>query len=366
MSTRWQSHLILTALCAAVAGGSSTSVAVAQCSHGGGTNSRFSQGLIAQQMLQQQQLLQQVLQQQLLQTAKLDRQMSELAKEGPEAIKTALKDPNAEMRLIAVLTVGKYGPALMDDLIERLTDDDASVRQAARRGLVSLSTQREDTPRAGRSVDFGPAANANRAAQNIAARKWRAWFERPQQRGRDLQVVAAQSTERPAAPNKDALAAPVAVDKKASQLGKELIAAAADQRNAVLDELRESKGAVYTQALAKAIPQLTGLIRARARDALAERLTRMTDDTLATYLRDEDVEIRRAAALACAMKEMNSRVPDLIALLEDANPTVPPAARAALKSLTNQDFGSVSQGDAAERQRVVASWKAWWQKHRGL
>ena len=169
MSRRWQSPLILAAFCAALAGGPSASVVRAQCSHGGGLNSRMSPALIAQQLMQQQQLsmqlqlLQQVQQQQLqLQTAKLNQQMRELADKGPEAIKTTLQDSNPKMRLIAVLTIGKYGPALTGELIERLTDDNASVRQAARRTLVGLSTKRDGKASKGRRVDFGPAVNANR------------------------------------------------------------------------------------------------------------------------------------------------------------------------------------------------------------
>ena len=89
--------------------------------------------------MQQQLMLQQLQQQQLMQTAQLERQMRKLVRQGPEAIKTALRDPQAEVRLVAVLVVGKQGPALIDELIERLTDDQSVVRQAARNGLVRLN-----------------------------------------------------------------------------------------------------------------------------------------------------------------------------------------------------------------------------------
>jgi hypothetical protein len=203
MSARWQSPLFLSVWCAMFAAGPWASSASAQCNHGGSLNPRMSQGLIAQQMMQQQmllqrqqQLLQQVQQQQLLQTAKLDRQMRELAKEGPEALKTALKDAKPEMRLIAVLTINKYGPALTDDLIERLTDDNATVRQAARRGLISLSTVRKGKPNKARSIDFGPAANANRTVQQSAARKWQTWFDKQQKKEESLKSVTAKTVSR--------------------------------------------------------------------------------------------------------------------------------------------------------------------------
>jgi len=321
-------------------------------------------------MLQQQLLLQQVQQQQLMQTVQLDRQMRELARQGPEALKTALRDPQAEVRLVAVLVAGKNGPALTDDLIERLTDDHALVRQAARNGLVGFSTRAttRDGKSIGRpSVDFGPASDANRAAQKAAARKWRTWFDRQQTRVVNLKAPAAPAKAIAPAPVVPAPAAPPPIDAEAeaAQLSKELLDAPAGRREVVLAKLRDSKGVAYTQALAEAIPQLKGVAQSKAREALAERLTRMTAATLGDKLRDDNAEIRRAAALACAMKEMTTHIPDLIAILEDPDPAVPPAARAALKSLTGQDFGSASSRDRAEQTRVIAAWKAWWQKQPG-
>src|SRR5262249_49909538 len=104
----------------------------------------------------------------------------------------------------------------------------------------------------------------------------------------------------------------------------------------------------YTLALARSIPGLAGPIKTQARDALAERLTRMTKDTLKDKLADDDGEVRRAAALAVAMKADKSFVPRLIELLNDPAAAVGKAAQVALKSLTGQDLG----GD-------TAAWKAW-------
>ncbi len=47
----------------------------------------------------------------------------------------------------------------------------------------------------------------------------------------------------------------------------------------------------------------------------------MKPDTLVRYFKDQDAEIRRAAALAAAQREGNSLIPDLILLL-DAEPSV--------------------------------------------
>lgn len=74
--------------------------------------------------------------------------------------------------------------------------------------------------------------------------------------------------------------------------------------------------------MAGAIPQLTGEARQAARDALADRLTRMKADTPARYFQDQDAEIRRAAALAAAQRDAKALIPDLIPLLNDAEPSV--------------------------------------------
>src|SRR5262249_28707287 len=101
-------------------------------------------------------------------------------------------------------------------------------------------------------------------------------------------------------------------------------------------------------ALAQAIPQLTGAAKRKARDALAERLGRMTAATLRAKLQSDDAEIRRAAALACAIKGDIRFAGELIPLLEDPEPTVVRAAETALKTLSGQDLGP-----------SVVKWKDW-------
>jgi hypothetical protein len=146
------------------------------------------------------------------------------------------------------------------------------------------------------------------------------------------------------------------------KLSDELVRARPEKRKEVLDQLREGKGARYTEALADAIPQLTGDDKRKARGALADRLTRMKSDTLNRYLQDELPEIRRAAALACAMKEEMEHVPGLIDLLRDPEPVVVRAAHAALKELTRQDFGPALGAEKEESEKAVEAWRAWWAK----
>ena len=143
--------------------------------------------------------------------------------------------------------------------------------------------------------------------------------------------------------------APPADETEGGRMARELVQAPAERRDELVQKYRDGKGVTYTEALSGAIPQLGGEDKRKARDALAERLTRMKADTLTRYFQDQDAEIRRAAALAAAMKEAKTLIPDLIPLLADPEPTVAHAAHAALKDLTGQELGPSE-----------AEWKAWW------
>jgi HEAT repeat protein len=119
---------------------------------------------------------------------------------------------------------------------------------------------------------------------------------------------------------------------------------------------------MYTEALAYAISKLDGEARDKARQALAERLTRMSSATLKDKLQDEDAEIRRAAALAVGMKEDKTNLPRLIEMLKDPEATVGRAAHAALKSLSSQDFGPTADASKADVDKAIAAWQDWWNK----
>jgi hypothetical protein len=167
-----------------------------------------------------------------------------------------------------------------------------------------------------------------------------------------------ERTDTPPAPARPA----TAVSSVAAHLGDDLVKASGARQTQLLENYRDGKGVQFTEALVSAIPRLSGESKRKAREALAERMTRMSDKTLGSYLQDEDPELRRAAALALAMKESKDRIPDLIRLLGDDEPLVERAAHAALKSLTGQDLGPAAGADRAERDKAVAAWKAWWDK----
>lgn len=168
--------------------------------------------------------------------------------------------------------------------------------------------------------------------------------------------------------NKDAkpLEKPVLKGKgtESGRLAEALLTATGSRRLELLETMESEKGVKYTEALAAAIPRLEGDTHRKAREALANRLTRMKDDTLVDYFRDDDPEIRRAAAIAAGQKDSKALVPDLIALLRDADISVVRAAHASLKALTEQDFGPAASATREERDQAVIKWIAWWSKQR--
>jgi hypothetical protein len=177
-----------------------------------------------------------------------------------------------------------------------------------------------------------------------------------------------KSDPKPTDPSEKLKSVPVEeedVEARAARMSNELAKAEPDQQSELLEKYQEGKGPVYTLALAGAIPRLSGEAKGKTREALAQRLTRMTAATLREELKDDDPEIRRAAALACAMKDDKSHIPDLIPLLEDREPFVGRAAHAALKSLGGKDFGPEANASRQETANAVAAWKTWYEKSQG-
>jgi hypothetical protein len=148
----------------------------------------------------------------------------------------------------------------------------------------------------------------------------------------------------------------------AGRLAREVVEASGERQGDLLEQLRDGKGSAYTEALAGVIGRLEGSARRKARDALADRLGRMKATTLRAYMKDDNPEVRRAAALACTAKRSLDCVPELITLLNDTEPLVERAAHAALKHLTGKDFGPSADATRVEHARAVAAWRAWWKK----
>ncbi len=124
------------------------------------------------------------------------------------------------------------------------------------------------------------------------------------------------------------------LDVEAANFRDELVNASAKKRENILSALKDGEGVVYTVALADAIRKLPQDFGDKARQALAERLSRMTPETLRDKFADDDVEIRKAAIQACVMKSDASLVSDLSELLEDPSPAVAGLAGDAIKVLS--------------------------------
>jgi hypothetical protein len=275
-----------------------------------------------------------------------------------ESLRAELTNKSSARRLTAAYVVGERQLPWIADLLDRLTDSNALVRQAARRSLVILSyfalqsskpnsAVADDSACDAPIVDFGPQLNGDRVAQERAASEWKDWWDR-QAPGADKKRSALSS-----------VAAGGDIDAEASRLKAGLVFAPPERQAAKLAEYRDAKGIVYTEAMTDALPQLTGEMLVSAREALAQRLARMTATTLSDRLSDPRPEMRRAAALALAMKDDRSAIPVLIPLLGDSEELVVRAVRAGLKSLSGQDFGPKGS-TTAERSIAIAYWKAWW------
>ena len=149
----------------------------------------------------------------------------------------------------------------------------------------------------------------------------------------------------------------------AGKLSDALVKVTGDEQDQVLKKLRDTRGPDYTEALLLAIPRLDDAARKKARDALARRFTRLTPRSLLNYMKDVDPEARQAAVLASAMRDLRAHIPVIIAKLSDSEPGVVRTAHAALKAMTEQDFGPAADATGEETDKAIAAWKAWWRKN---
>jgi hypothetical protein len=83
----------------------------------------------------------------------------------PELV-AKLKDSDAGVRWLAALTLGRKRVHVEKELISRLSDPVAEVREAARRALVRLA----------RGTDFGPFPLDSQAGIQTAAQRWTDWL----------------------------------------------------------------------------------------------------------------------------------------------------------------------------------------------
>lgn len=147
----------------------------------------------------------------------------------------------------------------------------------------------------------------------------------------------------PAAPAAPVLDLPNPTGDEAIAQASKLLKASGPEWAKLLAATRDAKSGTGTRALVVLANNTDGDRKKEVRDALAERLCRMTPATLRTMLQANEAELRRAAALACAMKDDKDHVPDLVAAMSDGNASVVRAAKAGLKSLTGKEFATAAE-----------------------
>lgn len=158
---------------------------------------------------------------------------------------------------------------------------------------------------------------------------------------------------------------PGATGSEAATMAAELVRASDKDWPAVLKKIRDAKvGGNFTEALVTAANRLDGERLKLTREALAERLTRMSAETLRAMAKSDEAELRRGAVLAMAMKDDKKHIPDLIEAILDSEEIVVRAARAGLRSLTEQDFGPPANATRGEKELSQDDWKKWWSKQK--
>jgi HEAT repeat protein len=163
---------------------------------------------------------------------------------------------------------------------------------------------------------------------------------------------------------------PNAIDEaNGLQLAETIRWALPTQRDALLAKYRDSKQECYTEALANAIPQLSGKVQAKVRETLVERLARHSASVLGGLLEDDNEDLRHAAALAVIRRADNEAdeelLPQLITLLLDSDPEVAEGAHKLLQRLTDQDFGPGQDAVQEQRAAAAAQWQAWLSRQGG-
>ncbi|HTU19160.1 MAG TPA: HEAT repeat domain-containing protein [Gemmataceae bacterium] len=264
------------------------------------------------------------------------------------------------LRFLTIQVINARHLHLESALIERLNDLDPVVAQTAHAALVRVA----------RGTDFGPSPDSSRRSRDRSIEKWRQWLalqesESPEKLAKDAAGKPAKAPPLDIVPfvlaHDDRPAVPPEVAKGCD----ELVNTNGEEQMTVLIRLRDAKGIDNTDALALAIPKLSGDIQHQARDALTQRLTRMTAATLRDKLQEDNVEVRRAAALACGRKIAKEHIPDLLQLLDDPEMDVVQSARVALAELTGEDFGPTRDADRSDRGKAVSDWRKWWKGNQG-
>jgi hypothetical protein len=151
-------------------------------------------------------------------------------------------------------------------------------------------------------------------------------------------------------------------DAEVNKLVQELLKAGAAKQLELIEEYKKATGTKYSLALAAAIRGLKDDVKTTARDALAERMARLSAKSLTSYMDADDPELSRAACLGVAMRDEKSLIPELIKHLDDTDEIVWRAAALALKTISGEDHGPKKGATDAQRDKAIKDWKAWYEK----
>jgi hypothetical protein len=127
---------------------------------------------------------------------------------------------------------------------------------------------------------------------------------------------------------------------------------------AILEQLRDRKGAEATAAFASAIEAMPDDRRPLARGLFAQRLVRMTDRELTRKLKDPLAEVRAAGARAIFYKGSPLCL-ELAQAVADESPLVAAEAHATLVKLSGQDLGPKQGAPFAEWYTASKRWEQW-------
>ena len=150
----------------------------------------------------------------------------------------------------------------------------------------------------------------------------------------------------------DALAKPLSPEQLVGQLRRGIVDASPARQEAMLEAYKDRDGPAYDTALAQAICELSPKLQTKARGVLVERLTWVPLTELRERVLDRDAEIRRAALLACAAKDLPALAEDVRARLKDSDPNV---AQAAIEALCRLDASYIPDSEVKRLRTTLVN-----------
>jgi HEAT repeat protein len=292
-----------------------------------------------------------------------------------EALLTALKDADAEVRTVAMTGIGKSDDPRRGDAIRRcLNDADPSVRNAAILAAKRLKDPNLNTPLAGVLLDADYAVRAS-AAIALEALGWH-----PETPAQEIQIhIARGQLHRAAAFGDKAIASleqvlnsgPVSLRAKAvdalsriddEKILKPLLASLKSADTPVVVAAADAIGKIGNPDLGESLVPLLKhkepLPRTTAADALGKLGLVKHADAIAALLKDSHWDTRRAAADSLAKLKSPRAVPALAEALKDADGDVREACAMAIGAIRDRSGIPplvLALGDSASSVRRIAA-----------